>query len=101
MFEPKDFSSNQLYKIDTDVQTSPTSFFFYSNGMHTLFIKRLKDSRYGVCGLGTQIHPLEHQCDCDVYYKVNSLIEAKKLFEQTISLLIGPDLVPEYQTELF
>lgn len=94
MIECKDFSTNQLSKIDTDIDKCPHQFFFYSNGMHLLFIKRLRDGRFGLCGLGTNMYPLEHQHDCDVYYKTTSLLECKKLFEKTISLLITPDIDP-------
>lgn len=100
MFEPKDFSTNQLFKIDSDIEHYPQSFFNYNNGLHCLFIKRLRTGQFAVCGLGTNITPIERQSDCDIYYKLDDLVSAKLVFEKTISLLITPP-VEVLQEELF
>lgn len=101
MITSQDICKNQLFKSNYSPEDFPQNFFFYSNGVHTLFIKKLRGC-YGVCGLGTNLHVLDHQQDCDIYYKVDTLLKAKHLFEQTINLLIG-DFYSEnkLQEELF
>ena len=92
MIECKDLTSNQLCKIDSDIERFPQMFFNYNNGMQLLFIKRLRDGRYAIAGLGTDFHVLEHQSDCDIYFKFDDLVSAKKFFEKNISLLVNPSI---------
>lgn len=95
MITNNDFYLNQLFKNDRDIEEYPQNFFFYSNGMYTLFIKRLRSKKYALCGLGTNINPIEKEKACDIYYKFDNLLDAKKTFEATISLLMSPHVKKE------
>ena len=79
MITSQDFYINQLFKVDKDIEQFPQNFFFYSNGMHTLFIKRLRSGMYALCGLGTDIHVIDSEKCCDIYYKVLASIKVSTL----------------------
>lgn len=105
MIELRDLYQNQFDKmrVEFDVFKYPHSMFFYSNGVHLLFIKKMRKG-YGLCGLGTKFVPLFSQNDFDVYFIHDDLYECVKEFEKFIKLLIfkpeKDNSSPFYSSEL-
>lgn len=101
MLKPNDFTFNHLFKIDNDPFDCPHCFFFYSNGVHTLLIKRLRNSQYAVCGLGTSFTVIASQNDIDIYFTSDDLLECIAVFESFVRTLLDTKKPKDLQGVLF
>lgn len=96
----KDFVWNEYAKVkELDCQENPLNYFFYSNGLHFLAIKKGR-SAYCLISRGTSFNPIYRQSNFDVLFESSSLLDVKAKFEDFIKLLILPSSV-ELQGRLF
>lgn len=106
MIDEKTFVQNQYEKIhELDSNENPMNYFFYSNGIHFLTIKRGRGV-YLLCGLGTGFAVKFRQSNFDVYETYENLTDAVKDFERFITLLLLPRrfesfTTPKAEKELF
>lgn len=90
MLDEKQFVWNQFAKIhELDSLKNPINYFFYSNGIHFLCIKKSR-SKYLLCGNNLKFHVLYTQSNFDIYFESEDLISCVKEFERFINLLLLP-----------
>lgn len=90
MIDERTFVQNQYEKIhDLDCEKYPLNFYFYSNGIQFLCIKK-GTQKYYVCGISTPFAPLFRQSNFDIYAVCDDLQSAVKQFERFLALLLFP-----------
>lgn len=90
MIEIREIALNQKDKIrDLKPEETPHCFYYYSNGVHLLFIKRNR-SKYQLCGLNLPFGAFAHETNFDIYYEDSTLIGCIREYERFISLLLLP-----------
>lgn len=100
MIDERVFIQNQYEKIHSlDCEKYPINYFFYSNGVHFLCIKKGR-SKYLLCGCNCGFAPLYRQSNLDVYFESDVLTDCVKQFERFIGLLVFPFKFEDIKDEL-